>query len=180
MPNIFGQTQPQATATLVSSGFDISTFTLITAGATIANNLTVANQTPTSGTLHNPADGVSFRIFNYLSTVPNVVGQKLDIAIQNLISAGFTNVQTTLVEEGANAQNNNTIIQQTPVNSATTYNPKQQQISLVAYSLGITGRRRSASEMVLLTNAKRFDGQEWQPLTVQKRFNGDAWEDIAN
>jgi beta-lactam-binding protein with PASTA domain len=180
VPNIIGLTQAAANSTLTSAGFTLFSSSLTTAGATVSNNLKVGSQNPTSGTLANPANTVTFTIFNFLTQVPNVVGQQLDAALTNLSAVGFVTVTTTLDEDGATQENVGTVKSQNPINSSTTYNPANTSVSLVVYSLGVTGRRRTDSGFTPLTNAKRFDGNEWRPLIVQKRFNGTSWVDISN
>jgi beta-lactam-binding protein with PASTA domain len=180
VPNILGQTQTEANTSLTNAGFLFRSSTTTTAGATVANNLLVASQTPTGGTQYNIADNVSYVIYNFLTAVPNVIGQLQDIAVTNLNNLGFKTITVTLDENGATALNVGTVKSQTPTNSATTYNPANTSVSLVVYSLGITGKRFTGTGFTPLTNAKRYTGTEWKPLTVQKRFNGTAWIDIAN
>jgi len=180
VPNILGLSQATANSTLANAGFPSRTSSLTTVGATVANNLKVGTQNPTGGSQYNPLDTVTFTIFNFLTAVPNVVGQQTDTAITNLGNLGFTNVTTTLDEDGATVQNVGTVKSQTPVNSSTTYNPAQTAVSIVVYSLGVTGKRSTGTGFQALTNAKRFNGTEWAPMTVYKRFDGTAWRDISN
>lgn len=180
VPNIVGLTESQALTTLTSSGFNSRSSSLTTSGATVANNLKVGAQNPTAGTSFNPSNTVTFTIFNFLTTVPNVIGQNLDNAITALGNLGFTTISTTLDEDGATVNNVGTVKSQTPVNSGTTYNPANTSVSLTVYSLGVTGKRFNGTNFVALSNAKRFDGTDWQPISVAKRFNGTSWLDISN
>lgn len=180
VPSIIGQTETQALATLTSAGFNSRSSSLTTSGATVSNNLKVGSQTPTAGTQANPVNTVTFTIFNFLTSVPNVVGQTLDNAITNLGNLGFVTISTTLDETGATEENVGTVKSQTPVNSATTFNPANTSVTLTIYSLGVTGKRSTGTGFVALSNAKRFDGTVWQPITVAKRFNGTTWLDISN
>ena len=180
VPNIVGQTETQALTTLTSSGFNSRSSSLTTSGATVSNNLKVGTQSPTAGTQTNPANSVTFTIFNFLTAVPNVVGQTLDNAITTLGNLGFLTVSTTLDEAGATEENVGKVKSQTPVNSATTFNPANTSVNLTIFSLGVTGKRFTGTGFVALSNAKRFDGSVWQPITVAKRFNGTTWLDISN
>jgi beta-lactam-binding protein with PASTA domain len=180
VPSIIGQTETQALATLTSSGFNSRSSSLTTSGATVSNNLKVGTQSPTAGTQANPASSVTFTIFNFLTAVPNVVGQTLDNAITTLGNLGFVTVSTTLDEVGATEDNVGKVKSQTPTNSATTFNPASTSVNLTIFSLGVTGKRFTGTGFVALSNAKRFDGTVWQPITVAKRFNGTTWLDISN
>jgi beta-lactam-binding protein with PASTA domain len=180
VPSIIGLTEAQALTTLTSSGFNSRSSSLTTSGATVSNNLKVGSQSPTAGTQFNPVNTVTFTIFNFLTAVPNVVGQNLDTAITNLSNLGFTTISTSLDEVGATVDNVGTVKSQTPVNSGTTYNPANTSVTLTVYSLGVTGKRFTGTGFVALSNSKRFDGTVWQPVTVAKRFNGTSWIDISN
>lgn len=180
VPSIIGLTEAQALTTLTSSGFNSRSSSLTTSGATVSNNLKVGTQSPTAGTQFNPVNTVTFTIFNFLTAVPNVIGQSLDTAITNLSNLGFVNISTSLDEVGATVDNVGTVKSQTPVNSGTTYNPANTSVSLTVYSLGVTGKRFTGTGFVALSNSKRFDGTVWQPVTVAKRFNGTNWIDISN
>jgi uncharacterized repeat protein (TIGR02543 family) len=179
-PNLIGLTEQEALDLLALETFESPKPSLTEFGATAQNNLTVGTQSPTPGTDANPRNDVSFTIFNFLTQVPNVVGQNADLAITTLGNLGFVNVTTILDENGATADNVNTVKSQTPVNSSTTYNPKNQPVTIVVYSLGISGRIRKGSDFSPITTARRFDGTEWKTLTVQRRFDGTAWRDISN
>jgi beta-lactam-binding protein with PASTA domain len=180
VPSIIGLTEAQALTTLTSSGFNSRSFSLTTSGATVSNNLRVGSQSPTGGTQFNPVNTVTFTIFNFLTAVPNVVGQNLDTAITNLSNLGFNTISTSLDEVGATVENVGTVKSQTPVNSGTTFNPANTSVTLTVFSLGVTGKRFTGTGFVALTNSKRFDGTAWQPVTVAKRFNGTNWIDISN
>lgn len=180
VPNILGLTENEANTALGSAGFASRSSSLTTAGATVENNLKVGSQTPTGGSQFNPLDTVTFSVFNFLTSVPNVIGQTLGNAITNLTALGFASISSTLDEVGATVENVGTVKSQTPTNSGTTYNPANQSVSLVVYSLGVTGRRNTGETMQPLTNARRFDGTDWTPISVAKRFDGSAWRDITN
>jgi beta-lactam-binding protein with PASTA domain len=180
VPSIIGLTEAQALTTLTSSGFNSRSSSLSTSGATVSNNLKVGSQSPTAGTQFNPVNTVTFTIYNFLTSVPNVVGQTLDNAITALSNLGFVSISTSLDETGATTENVGTVKSQTPVNSGTTYNPADTSVNLTVYSLGVTGKRFTGTGFVALSNAKRFDGTVWQPITVAKRFNGTSWLDISN
>jgi len=180
VPNLLGQTENQANNTLSDSGFLFRTSSLTTTGATVANNLTVATQNPSGGTQLNIAETVSYQLFNFLTQVPNVVGQRQDDALTTLNGLGFTNVTVNLDLVGATTQNVGTVKAQTPVNSPTTFNPKSTSVTLTVYSLGVTGKRYTGTSFSALTTAKRFNGTSWVEMTVQKRFDGSVWRDVAN
>ena len=180
VPNILGLTQSAANSALDAAGFLTRSSSLTTTGATVANNLLVATQNPTGGTQYNPIDNVAYVLFNFLTAVPNVVGQLQDTAFTNLGNLGFTSVTVTLDEVGATTANVGTVKSQNPVNSSTTYNPANTSVSLVVYSLGVTGKRYTGTGFTALTNAKRYDGTSWVQMTVQKRFDGTVWRDISN
>lgn len=180
VPNILGLTETAANTALTNAGFNLRSNSLTTSGATVSNNLTVGTQNPTGGTQYNPAYNVAYTIFNFLTAVPNVVGQALDTAITSLGNLGFITVTTSLSEVGATINNVGTVKSQTPVNSGTTYNPKNQSVALVIYSLGVTGKRYTGTGFQALTTAKRYNGTAWQQLTVAKRFDGTQWKDITN
>lgn len=180
VPSVLGLTESVANTTLSNAGFYSRSSSITTSGATVSNNLTVGSQTPTGGTQYNPVNTVSFTIYNFLTTIPNVVGQALDTAISNLGASGFTQVTTTLTEVGATIANVGTVKTQSPATSATTYNPKNQPVSLVIYSLGVTGKRYTGTSFQALTTAKRFNGTSWVQMTVAKRFDGTQWKDITN
>lgn len=180
VPNIVGLTQSQAQSQLSASGFSNFASSLRTSGATLANNKLVATQSPASGTSLNIADEVSFQINDYRIAVPNLTGLSRQTAIDTLSAAGFTKVTITTTETGATPTNNNKVFSQSPVNSGTTYNPADQTVSFVVYTLGVVGKRMtSATTSELLTNSLRFDGTQWTRTLTAKRFNGTAWEDIA-
>jgi beta-lactam-binding protein with PASTA domain len=180
VPNILGLTQTAANVVLDNAGFTLRTSSLTTTGATVANNLLVATQNPTGGTQYNPLDTVTYALFNFLTAVPNVVGQLQDTAFTNLGNLGFTSITVTLDEVGATTANVGTVKSQNPVNSSTTYNPANTSVSLVVYSLGVTGKRYTGTGFTALTNAKRYDGTSWIQMTIQKRFDGSVWRDISN
>lgn len=180
VPNIVGLTESQANSALSSSGFNSRSSSLTISGATASNNLKVASQNPTAGTQYNPSETVTFTVYNFLTSVPNVVGQALDTAITNLSSLGFTSITTTLDEVGATQDNVGKVKSQTPVNSGTTYNPASTSVNLTIYSLGVTGKRFNGTTFVALSNSKRFNGTAWQATTVAKRFNGTSWIDVTN
>lgn len=180
VPNVIGLSDTAASTALINAGFTNKTSALTTVGATVANNLTVISTNPTAGTQYNIASNVVYTLANFLTAVPNIVGLGQDAAISSLTSLGFTTVNVTLTQVGVTPANAGTIKSQTPVNSATTYNPKNQAVDITVYSLGITGRRYTGTGFSSLTTAKRFNGSSWVQLAVQKRFNGTSWIDIAN
>lgn len=180
VPNLSGRTQSEAIALINNAGFSLYTSTLSTTSATLANNLTVRTQSPSAGSTLNVNNSISFTLYDYRVSVPNVVQQLQDTAIANLSNAGFKTVTITLTQTGATAQNVGTVRTQTPVNNATTYNPANTSVSLQVYSLGITGKRYTGTGFSALTTVRRYTGSAWTTLTVQKRFNGTAWIDIAN
>jgi beta-lactam-binding protein with PASTA domain len=180
VPNIVGLTRAQAEAALQASQFSNFSSTLTTSGATLANNKLVATQNPGSGTSRNILDSVTFQIYDYRIPVPNLSGLTRSNALATLNSAGFTNVTSTTTETGATAANNNRVFSQSPVNSATTYNPVDQAVSFVVYTLGVVGKKFiSSTTSELLTTSARFDGTEWIRVLVAKRFNGTSWQDIT-
>lgn len=179
-PNIIGLTESNANTTLTNAGFTLYSSSLTTAGATVGNNLTVGFQSPTGGSLANPADSVTFTVFNFLTQVPNVIGSSTADALTALSNLGFTNITTILDESTTTPENANTVKAQSPVNSATTYNPKNQAITITINSLGIAGRRMSDAGSIPISTARRFTGTEWLDLTVQKRFDGTNWVDVSN
>jgi beta-lactam-binding protein with PASTA domain len=180
VPSILGLTESAANTALTNTEFLFRTSTLTTTGATVANNLTVSTQTPTGGTQANPLDNVAYTLFNFLTTVPNVLGQQRDTAVTNLNNLGFTSITIIPDETGATPENNKTVKSQTPVSSATTFNPANTSITLTIFDTGIAGRRNTGTGFTELSNAKRFTGSVWSDLTVQKRFDGSMWRDITN
>jgi hypothetical protein len=180
VPNIVGLTKAQAESTLQSSQFPNFSSTLTTSGSTLANNKLVATQSPASGTSRNVADSVTFQTHDYRIAVPNLVGLTRTSAATTLSSAGFTKVTITTTEDGATQQNNNRVLSQSPVNSGTTYNPVDQAVSFVVYTLGVVGKRfTGATTSELLSTSARYTGTEWIQTVLAKRFNGTTWEDIA-
>ena len=180
VPNIVGLTKAQAESTLQSSQFPNFSSTLTTSGSTLANNKLVATQSPVSGTSRNVADSVTFQTHDYRIAVPNLVGLTRTSAATTLSSAGFTKVTITTTEDGATQQNNNRVLSQSPVNSGTTYNPVDQAVSFVVYTLGVVGKRfTGATTSELLSTSARYSGTEWIQTVLAKRFNGTTWEDIA-
>jgi hypothetical protein len=180
VPSILGLTETAANTALTNAEFLFRTSTLTTTGATVANNLTVSTQTPTGGTQANPLDNVAYTLFNFLTAVPNVLGQQRDTAITNLNNLGFTSITIVPDETGATPENNKTVKSQTPVNSATTFNPANTSVTLTIFDTGIAGRRNTGTGFTELSNAKRYTGSVWSDLTVQKRFDGTVWRDISN
>jgi hypothetical protein len=181
MPPILGLTQTAANTSLTDAGFLNRSSSLVTLGATLANNLTVASQTPTSGTSSNIADPVTYTLFNFLIPVPNVVNLERTQGIINLNNAGFNSVDIALDIANATPQNVGTIKSQSPTNSATTFNPQTTTVTLTVYSFGIAGKRYNASgSFSQINTARRFDGSIWRDLTVQRRFDGQVWRDIIN
>jgi serine/threonine-protein kinase len=180
MPSILGLTQTAANTSLTNAGLPLRTSSLVTSGATLANNLTVASQTPSSGTQFNIAETVTYTIFNFLIPVPNVVNLERTQGIINLNNAGFTSVNINLDIANATAQNVGTIKSQSPINSATTFNPQTTTVTLTVYSFGIAGKRSTGTGFSQINTARRFDGSIWRDLTVQRRFDGSVWRDIIN
>jgi beta-lactam-binding protein with PASTA domain len=180
MPSILGLTQTAANTSLTNAGLPLRTSSLVTSGATLANNLTVASQTPSSGTQFNIAETVTYTIFNFLIPVPNVVNLERTQGIINLNNAGFTSVNINLDIANATAQNVGTIKSQNPINSATTFNPQTTTVTLTVYSFGIAGKRSTGTGFSQINTARRFDGSIWRDLTVQRRFDGSVWRDIIN
>jgi beta-lactam-binding protein with PASTA domain len=180
VPNLVGLTRAQGEAALQASQFLNFSSTLRTSGATLANNKLIATQTPVSGTSRNILDSVTFQIYDYRIPVPNLSGLTKANALATLSSAGFTKVTSTTTETGATAANNNRVFSQSPVNSGTTYNPVDQAVSFVVYTLGVVGKKfTSPTISELLTTSARFDGTEWIRVLVAKRFNGTSWQDIT-
>ena len=180
VPSIVGLTKSQAESTLQASQFSNFSSTLTTSGSTLANNKLVATQNPTTGTSRNIADAVTFETHDYRIAVPNLVGLTRTSAATTLSSAGFTKVTITTTEDGATQQNNNKVLSQSPVNSGTTYNPADQAVSFIVYTLGVVGKRfTGATTSELLSTSARYSGTEWIQTVLAKRFNGTTWEDIA-
>jgi beta-lactam-binding protein with PASTA domain len=180
VPNIVGLTKAQAESTLQSSQFPNFSSTLTTSGSTLANNKLVATQSPVSGTSRNVADSVTFQTHDYRIAIPNLINLTRTAAATALSSAGFTKVTITTTEDGATQQNNNRVLSQSPVNSGTTYNPVDQAVSFVVYTLGVVGKRfTGATTSELLSTSARYTGTEWVQTLLAKRFNGTTWEDIA-
>jgi hypothetical protein len=180
IPNIVGLTKAQAESQLQGSQFSNFSSSTTTSGSTLQNNKLVATQNPAAATSTNITDPVSFQIYDYKVAVPNLTGLSRSAAVSALNSAGFFNVTVTTTETGATVENNNKVLSQSPVNSGTTYNPADQAVSFVVYTLGVVGKRMTgANTSELLTSSSRFDGTEWVRTLVAKRFNGTTWEDIA-
>ena len=180
VPSIIGLTKSQAESTLQASQFSNFSSTLTTSGSTLANNKLVATQNPASGTSRNILDSVTFQTHDYRIPIPNLANLTRSAAASTLTSAGFTKVVITTTEDGATQQNNNRVFSQSPINSATTYNPVDQTVSVVVYTLGVVGKKfTGATTSEFLTTSARYDGVEWVPTLVAKRFNGTTWEDIA-
>jgi hypothetical protein len=180
VPSIVGLTKSQAESTLQESQFSNFSSTLTTSGSTLANNKLVATQNPATGTSRNIADAVTFETHDYRIPVPNLINLTRTAAATTLSSAGFTKVTITTTEDGATQQNNNRVFSQSPVNSATTYNPVDQAVSFVVYTLGVVGKRfTGANTSELLSTSARYSGTEWIQTVLAKRFNGTTWEDIA-
>jgi beta-lactam-binding protein with PASTA domain len=180
VPSIVGLTKSQAESTLQASQFSNFSSTLTTSGSTLANNKLVATQNPVTGTSKNIADAVTFETHDYRIAVPNLANLTRTAAATTLSSAGFTRVTITTTEDGATQQNNNRVLSQSPVNSGTTYNPVDQAVSFVVYTLGVVGKRfTGATTSELLSTSARYTGTEWVQTLLAKRFNGTTWEDIA-
>jgi beta-lactam-binding protein with PASTA domain len=180
VPSIIGLTRSQAESTLQASQFSNFSSTLTTSGSTLANNKLVATQNPATGTSRNILDSVTFEVHDYRIPIPNLANLTRTAAATTLSSAGFTKVTITTTEEGATQQNNNRVFSQSPVNSATTYNPVDQAVSVVVYTLGVVGKKFTGpNTSEFLTTSARYDGTEWVATLVAKRFNGTTWEDIT-
>jgi hypothetical protein len=180
VPNIIGLTKAQGETALVASQFSNFSSSLTTSGSTLANNKLIATQNPSSGTSRNILDSVTFQTHDYRIPIPNLAGLTRTAVASTLSSAGFTKVVITTTEDGATQQNNNRVFSQSPVNSATTYNPADQTVSVVVYTLGVVGKRfTGATTSEFLTTSARYDGTQWVATLVAKRFNGTTWEDIA-
>jgi beta-lactam-binding protein with PASTA domain len=180
VPNIIGLTKSQGESQLQTSQFSNFSSTLTTSGATLANNKLIATQNPASGTSLNILDQVTFTINDYRIPIPNIIGLSRQNAINTLNAAGFTKLTITTTETGATVANNNTVFSQSPTNSGTTYNPVDQTVSFVVYTLGVVGKKfTSPTTSEPLTSSSRFDGTQWVRTLLAKRFNGTIWEDIA-
>ena len=180
VPSIVGLTRSQAESALLASQFSNFSSTLTTSGSTLANNKLVATQSPSSGTSRNILDSVTFEVHDYRIPIPNLANLTRSAAASTLSSAGFTRVTITTTEDGATQQNNNRVFSQSPVNSATTYNPVDQPVSVVVYTLGVVGKKFTGpNTSEFLTTSARYDGTQWVATLVAKRFNGTTWEDIA-
>jgi chitodextrinase len=180
VPSIVGLTKAQGEARLQEFQFSNFSSTLTTSGSTLANNKLVATQNPVNGTSRNVADIVTFETHDYRIAIPNLINLTRTAAATALNSAGFTKVTITTTEDGATQQNNNRVLSQSPVNSGTTYNPVDQAVSFVVYTLGVVGKRfTGATTSELLSTSARYTGTEWVQTLLAKRFNGTTWEDIA-
>jgi beta-lactam-binding protein with PASTA domain len=180
VPSIVGLTRSQAESALLASQFSNFSSTLTTSGSTLANNKLVATQSPSSGTSRNILDSVTFEVHDYRIPIPNLANLTRSAAASTLSSAGFTRVTITTTEDGATQQNNNRVFSQSPVNSAITYNPVDQPVSVVVYTLGVVGKKFTGpNTSEFLTTSARYDGTQWVATLVAKRFNGTTWEDIA-
>jgi hypothetical protein len=180
VPSIVGLTKSEGEARLRDSQFSNFSSTITTSGSTLANNKLIATQNPVTGTSRNIADAVTFETHDYRIAVPNLINLSRTAAATTLSSAGFTKVTITTTEDGATQQNNNKVLSQSPVNSGTTYNPVDQAVSFVVYTLGVVGKRfTGATTSELLSTSARYTGTEWVQTLLAKRFNGTTWEDIA-
>ena len=93
MPDVTGQDKDDAKKALEAKGFEVDTNTVDGGG----QKDTVLSTDPAAGTQAQPGSKVTMNVSkgNQQNQVPNVVGQTLASAAQNLAAAGYTNLAVT-------------------------------------------------------------------------------------
>ena len=109
VPSVVGQQQAQAQQTLQSAGLGAK---IVADNKSTAPQGTVTGQDPPSGTMVNPGSTVTLKVSGGGTSVPNVVGEPKDTAVQILQNAGFTvNTDTLQAPQGTAP---GTVFQQNP------------------------------------------------------------------
>jgi eukaryotic-like serine/threonine-protein kinase len=114
VPNVVGQQQDQAAATLQSKGFKVDTKTDATSSSPAGQ---VISQNPSGGTAA-PGATITITVSGGAVSVPSVVGDSQQTASQVLTTAGF---QVSVQQGSGPAQYaNGTVFQQNPANGTAT------------------------------------------------------------
>jgi serine/threonine-protein kinase len=114
VPNVVGQQQDQAAATLQSKGFKVDTKTDATSSSPAGQ---VISQNPSGGTAA-PGATITITVSGGAVSVPSVVGDSQTTATQVLTTAGF---QVSVQQGSGPAQYaNGTVFQQNPANGTAT------------------------------------------------------------
>jgi eukaryotic-like serine/threonine-protein kinase len=114
VPNVVGQQQDQAAATLQSKGFKVDTKTDATSSSPAGQ---VISQNPSGGTAA-PGATITITVSGGAVSVPSVVGDSQQTATQVLTTAGF---QVSVQQGSGPAQYaNGTVFQQNPANGTAT------------------------------------------------------------
>jgi len=114
VPNVVGQQQDQAAATLQAKGFKVDTKTDSTSSAPAGQ---VISQNPSGGTAA-PGATITITVSGGAVSVPSVVGDSQQTASQVLTTAGF---QVSVQQGSGPAQfANGTVFQQNPANGTAT------------------------------------------------------------
>ena len=116
VPNVIGQTQDQATATLKNAGLTAAPAT--TSDCNSTSNGNVVTQNPAGGASVGKGSSVTITVCAAATpvTVPNVIGQTQDQATATLSNAGLTAGPTTTSD--CNSTSNGNVVTQNPAAGA--------------------------------------------------------------
>ena len=116
VPNVIGQTQDQATATLKNAGLTAAPAT--TSDCNSTSNGNVVTQNPAGGASVGKGSSVTITVCAAATpvTVPNVIGQTQDQATATLSNAGLTAGPTTTSD--CNSTSNGNVVTQDPAAGA--------------------------------------------------------------
>ncbi len=117
VPNVIGQTQDKATATLKNTG--LTAMPATTSNCNSADNGSVVTQNPAGGASVGKGSSVAIGVCSPAATpvlVPNVIGQTQDQATATLTDAGLTAAPTTT--SNCNSADNGSVVTQNPAGGA--------------------------------------------------------------
>ena len=113
VPDLTGQTETDAKASLAAAGFNASTTTVSTTTSSLNNTVSdwgYKGQTIDIGTT------VNITIYKYQTVaMPNVVGMNQTTAVSAIVGTGLASPTITYTETGATAQNSGLVKSQDPV-----------------------------------------------------------------
>jgi beta-lactam-binding protein with PASTA domain/tRNA A-37 threonylcarbamoyl transferase component Bud32 len=125
VPDVRGKSQSAATTILQSAGFQVNPQQ--SSNTSVAPN-TVVRQTPGPGTVAAKGSTVTIYVSPGGAVIPNVVGQNVQVAENQLKNAGFTNILVNYVTNPG-AQNG-TVQDQNPIANPNQPVPTSTQITL--------------------------------------------------
>ena len=168
VPNVVGQATATAVTNLTNAGFSSVTQNLTTVGATQLNNRTVKSQSPAANTTATAGDDAAIESYNFVRTVPNIVGRTKAQGEADLSAAGFSNFSSSLRTSGATLANNKIIATQSPASGTLLNIADQVTFTINDYRIPVPDIRGLSRQNAINTlNAAGFTN-----VTVTSRETG--------